>query len=75
MIILYVKCLAECQPSGNLALGENHGPKSPQLVTRLSDKKRKPCHGWISSDDEEELLELPPAPFSSVSYARENGVN
>ncbi|TKY52159.1 histone-lysine N-methyltransferase [Spatholobus suberectus] len=63
---------SEGQPARNLSLGENHGPKSPQLVTRLSHKKRRPCHGWISSDDdEEELIELHPAPWSSISYARE----
>ncbi|RDY08420.1 hypothetical protein CR513_07344, partial [Mucuna pruriens] len=56
---------SECQPTGNLALGENHGSKSPQLVTMLCHKRRRPFHGWISNDDEEEeLIELPPAPLS-----------
>lgn len=63
---------SECQPAGNLALAENHG----QLVPRLGPKKRKPCHGWISSDDdEEELIELSPAPLSRIAYGEEKGVN
>ncbi|CAJ1976200.1 unnamed protein product [Sphenostylis stenocarpa] len=44
----------ECQPPRSLALRENHGPKSPELVTRLNHKRRKPCYGWISDDEEEE---------------------
>ncbi|KAK7356014.1 hypothetical protein VNO80_15280 [Phaseolus coccineus] len=53
-----------CQPAGNLAWRENHGPKSPQLVTRLNHKRRRPCYGWISSDeeDEENIIELIPSP-------------
>lgn len=35
--------------------------KSSQPMGRLYHKRRRPCHGWISSDgdDEEELIELP----------------
>jgi len=50
-------CLAECQPAGNLALRENHGPRIPQL----NHKRRRPCYGWISSDEEnEDLIEVIP---------------
>ncbi|KAG2402273.1 uncharacterized protein HKW66_Vig0234690 [Vigna angularis] len=48
---------SESQPAGNLALRENHGPKIPQL----NHKRRRPCYGWISSDEEnEDLTELIP---------------
>ncbi|KAK7391926.1 hypothetical protein VNO78_20350 [Psophocarpus tetragonolobus] len=59
---------SECQPAGNSDLGENHEPKSPQLLTTLCRKKRRPCYGWISNDDEEdeELIQLP-ADSSSIS--------
>ncbi|XP_058743699.1 uncharacterized protein LOC131616387 isoform X2 [Vicia villosa] len=34
--------------------------KSSQPIGKLYHKRRRPCHGWISSDDEEEdLIELP----------------
>ncbi|KAL2325432.1 hypothetical protein Fmac_024490 [Flemingia macrophylla] len=55
----------ECQSAGNLTLVENHGRKSQQLVTKLSHRKRKPCYGWIT-EDEGELIELPPAPLPTV---------
>ncbi|ESW16786.1 hypothetical protein PHAVU_007G184700 [Phaseolus vulgaris] len=50
--------------SENLAWRENQGPKSPQLVPRLDHKRRRPCYGWISSDeeDEENIIELIPSP-------------
>ncbi|XP_027934443.1 uncharacterized protein LOC114189914 isoform X2 [Vigna unguiculata] len=48
---------SECQPAGNLALRENHGPRIPQL----NHKRRRPCYGWISSDEEnEDLIEVIP---------------
>ncbi|RZB45347.1 hypothetical protein D0Y65_054932 [Glycine soja] len=58
---------SEFQPVKKLALAENHVSKSPQLGTGLSDKRYKPCYGWISNDDEEEeeLIELPLAPWLS----------
>ncbi|XP_027366982.1 uncharacterized protein LOC113873175 [Abrus precatorius] len=68
---------ADCQPAGNLASGEVREPKSSHLVGRLCYKRRRPCYGWISSDDdEEELIELPPATLSKVSrMLSNNGVN
>lgn len=35
--------------------------KSSQPIGKLCHKRRRPCHGWISDDDEEEgeLIELP----------------
>ncbi|XP_057428028.1 uncharacterized protein LOC130721280 [Lotus japonicus] len=41
--------------------------KSSRPVGKHCHKKRRPCHGWISYDnDEEDLIELPPAPLSMV---------
>ena len=62
-----IKVTHEYQPGKKLALAENHVSKSPQLGTGLSDKRYKPCYGWISNDDEEEeeLIELPLAPWLS----------
>jgi len=60
-----------------LARRENDGPKFPQLlVTRLTQKRRRPCFGWISSDeeDEEDLIQITPStPISKISDIRENG--
>ncbi|XP_061349476.1 uncharacterized protein LOC133294748 isoform X2 [Gastrolobium bilobum] len=66
--------LSDCQPAGKLASGEIHGistaqsspeTKSSQPVGKLCHQRRRPCHGWISDDDDEddegELIELPPA--------------
>ncbi|XP_045808475.1 uncharacterized protein LOC123902730 [Trifolium pratense] len=47
--------------------------KSPQPIGKLCHKRRRPCHGWLSSDDEEEeeedLIEL------SALHKLVNGVN
>lgn len=41
-------------------LAEPPKTKSSQPIGKLCHKRRRPCHGWISSDDEEEdLIELP----------------
>jgi len=45
-------------------------------VTRLTQKRRRPCFGWISSDeeDEEDLIQITPStPISKISDIRENG--
>lgn len=78
-------CRADCQPAGDLASGEIHGithaesprTKSSQPEGRLCHRKRKPCHGWISDDDEEEeLIEVPLVPLSNALHMLVNdGVN
>jgi len=44
-----------------IPLAEIPQTKSSQPIGKLCHKKRRPCHGWISDDDEEEgeLIELP----------------
>ncbi|KAK7277862.1 hypothetical protein RJT34_22881 [Clitoria ternatea] len=68
----YFYCLADCSPVGNLALGENHG-SSPRLVASLCNKRRRPCYGWISSDDDEELTVITRSKVSDM--LANDGVN
>ncbi|KAF2319042.1 hypothetical protein GH714_012927 [Hevea brasiliensis] len=48
---------------GSSSHSVQHDIRSPERVDALPRRSRRPYHGWISSDDEEELVELTPAPF------------
>ncbi|OIV90825.1 hypothetical protein TanjilG_15558 [Lupinus angustifolius] len=62
-----------CKPNETFAMDEIHGTplacsslqtKLPQPAERLCHQRRRPCFGWISDDEEdEEPIELPPAPL------------
>ncbi|KAA8539618.1 hypothetical protein F0562_026310 [Nyssa sinensis] len=44
-------------------------PVTPSLlpVNSLPTRRRKPCHGWISSDEEDDdFIELPPLPPATL---------
>ncbi|KAJ9160303.1 hypothetical protein P3X46_025716 [Hevea brasiliensis] len=48
---------------GSSSHSVQHDICSPERVDALPRRSRRPFHGWISSDDEEELVELTPAPL------------
>ncbi|XP_019427456.1 PREDICTED: uncharacterized protein LOC109335744 [Lupinus angustifolius] len=66
-------CGTDCKPNETFAMDEIHGTplacsslqtKLPQPAERLCHQRRRPCFGWISDDEEdEEPIELPPAPL------------
>lgn len=40
---------------------------SSQPADSLPTQRRRPCYGWISSDDEQDLVRLTPAPFQEIA--------
>jgi hypothetical protein len=40
---------------------------SPQPADSLPTQRRRPCYGWISSDNEQDLVRLTPAPFQEIA--------
>lgn len=56
----------------------SHSP--PQLILSpqvdcLPRHRRKPCYGWISSDDEADFVELTPAPLPAELTKLLSGAN
>ncbi|KAG8644897.1 uncharacterized protein LOC110624598 isoform X2 [Manihot esculenta] len=56
----------QCYREKTISNSRERNIGSPEVVEALPIRWRRPYHGWISSDDDEELVELTPAPLDET---------